>query len=378
MPATFVPITALIVVPPTPVPELVIVPVLLTLPVASKMPPAVGLLLFRMRFPEPPTPLETVSTVVPALLFKVVATLLTVRAVVARVRAEVELFSLTAVTLLPVPTRPMPPLIVVTPVPMPMLVTVPALLIIPVLKVMVPVVALLLMTKLFVPVTPPLKVVEIAVPMLPTVSRPVVPPSVIGLAMVRPVVPTSMVAKFVPEASPRVTPPVVPKPSVALEVTKPPLITKPPVKPLAPFRFKLPMPVLVRDKPAPPMAPPTVRLPLLTATERAAPSVTVPEPRFKSLVPVKAKSLFQAWGLLAVSVMAAPEVLSMVLVLVWMVKVPATVPRAVALLMFNVPWVRLTPPVKVPAPPSVTVPAVVLFTATEPARGALTTPDCKS
>ena len=97
-----------------PEPELVIEPALLTDAPESVIPLAMALLLFRMRFPVPFTPPETVRIELPlALLFvRVVPEELTVRAVRLIVKAEVVLFSVTAVTL-----EPMPPLIVTRPEP---------------------------------------------------------------------------------------------------------------------------------------------------------------------------------------------------------------------------------------------------------------------
>jgi len=116
-------------------------------------------------------------------------------------RVEVELFSTTPVTLVP-----MMLLIVVAPVPAPMLVTVPVLLTVAVESVRVPVVELLLMVRLLVPVTPPLKVVEIAAPVLPKVRVPVVPVAkAMGFAKVKAVVPTSNEAATAPLVLPKVT-----------------------------------------------------------------------------------------------------------------------------------------------------------------------------
>ena len=56
--------------------------------------------------------------------------------------------------------------------------------------------------------------------------------------------------------------------------------------------------------------------------------------------------------------MAAAELLS--IVPPFMIKVPATVPKADELLMFRVPADRVTPPVKVLVPESVRIPGLVL------------------
>jgi hypothetical protein len=232
-PVTLVPITALIVVPPEPLPLFVIVPMLLTEFVDNVMALAVALLLLSTRLPVPLTPPEIVSSLVPLLFVSVVPPLFTVSAVVLTVSADVVLFSV-----IPVTFDPTPPLMVVVPVPAPIFVMVPALFTAAVESVMVPLPALLLIVRLLVPVTPPLKVVEMFVPVLPIVSVPVVPlASAIGRAIVSPVVPTSSVALALPLVSPSV---IVPAPKAfALVVprTVPDLIVNPPVKVLLPLRL---------------------------------------------------------------------------------------------------------------------------------------------
>jgi len=224
-PVTLVPITALIVVPPDPLPLLVMVPVLLTEAVDNVMPLAVALLLLSTRLPVPLTPPEMVSNLVPLLFVSVVPPLFAVSAPLT-VSAEVALFCVTAVTF-----DPTAALIVVVPVPAPVFVMVPALFTAAVESVTVPVVALLLIVRLLLPVTPPLNVVEIAVPVLPIVSVPVVfDASEIGLLYVSPVVPTKNDAAFDPPAlSPNVTVPV-PTALAATEVaiSVPALIVVPP------------------------------------------------------------------------------------------------------------------------------------------------------
>ena len=87
------------------------------------------------------------------------------------VKADVALFSMICVTFAPSP----PVLIVVAPVLVPMLVTVPVLLTAAVDSVIVLApVLLLLIVRLFVPVTPPLKVNAAMFPLLPMLSIPVV------------------------------------------------------------------------------------------------------------------------------------------------------------------------------------------------------------
>jgi hypothetical protein len=233
-PVTLVPMTALIVTPPVPVPELVTVPVWLTLVTETVIPAAVELLLFRIKLPVPEVPPEAVRIVVPLLLTSVVPPLLTAMAPL-MVSPEVVLLSVTVVTL-----APMPPLIVVRPEPPPVRATVPLLLIACVEKVSVPVVALLLMVRLLVPVTPPLKVAVIAVPVLPMVSAALgLVARMMALAKVRPVVlPANNEAALLPEVEPKVTEPA-PKALAEVEViTVPALIVRPEVKVLTPPRVR--------------------------------------------------------------------------------------------------------------------------------------------
>lgn len=194
-PETLVPMMALIVDPPLPDPELVIVPALLMDDPDNVIPAAVALLLLRTRLPMPLAPPDKVSSLVPLLLVSVVPPEFADSAPL-NVSAEVVLFSVKPVTL-----EPMLALIVVVPVPAPVLVIVPTLLIAAVERVMVPEVALLLMVKLLVPVTPPLKVVEIAVPVLPSVNMPVVvDASNMAFEYVSPVVPINNDALLLPPA----------------------------------------------------------------------------------------------------------------------------------------------------------------------------------
>ena len=169
IPVIFEPMPALINVSPLPVPEFVIVPVLLTDVPERVIPLAVELLLFSIKLPVPVAPPEAVSIFVPLLLVRVVPPLL-MAMLPLTVSAEVVLFSV-----MPVTFEPTAALIVVVPVPAPVFVTVPTLLTLAVERAIVPVVAFSLMVRLFVPVTPPLKVPEMAVPVLPMVNVPVVP-----------------------------------------------------------------------------------------------------------------------------------------------------------------------------------------------------------
>ena len=106
-PVTLAPITALINVEPAPVPELVIVPALLTEVVESVRHEAIELLLFSTRLPVPIIPPETVSSELPlALLFvSVVPELFTVIKMVPIVNADAALFSVIPVTFEPTPPR---------------------------------------------------------------------------------------------------------------------------------------------------------------------------------------------------------------------------------------------------------------------------------
>ena len=92
-----------------------------------------------------------------------------------------------------------------------------------------------------------------------------------------------------------------------------------------------------------------------TATERLPPKVTGPAPRFSGLSPRKVKLPFHAIEMLAF-VTTDPMVLSILPALI--VNVPD--PRAVALLIFNVPAPKVAPPEKVLAPLKVSAPAPAL------------------
>ena len=153
-PVTAAPMFALISTLPELVPELVMVPVLLIDVVDRVIPAAVALLLLRIRLPAPVTPPETVNSLVPRVLVRVVPPLLTVRAVVLIVRAEVVEFWLMLVTL-----DPTPPLMVTPPVLVPETVTVPALLrAYPEIVMPLALLELSLRITLPVPRTPPLSV----------------------------------------------------------------------------------------------------------------------------------------------------------------------------------------------------------------------------
>jgi len=171
-PFTFVPIAALIVTPPVPLPEFVIVPVLLMVVMDSVMPLAVEPSFFKVRLPVPLKPPETVK--LPAWLVKVLPPLLTVKAPVEMVSPEVVLFCV-----MPVTFAPTPPVMDTPPEPLPELVIVPVLLTAVVDSVMpLDVDPLLLKIKLPVPLTPPVTVklpawlVKVVPPLL-TVNPPV-------------------------------------------------------------------------------------------------------------------------------------------------------------------------------------------------------------
>ena len=90
----------------------------------------------------------------------------------------------------------------------------------------------------------------------------------------------------------------------------------------------------------PAIAPPTVRLRDKTLMAREPFMVTAPVPMFRSPVPAKAKSPFQIWVLLLVSVFALPLVLSIVPPLIRNVPLPV----AVLLLKANVPALSMVVP----------------------------------
>ena len=124
-PVTLVPMTELIKTLPVPLPELVIVPVLLAELPEIVMPFAVALSLLMTRLPVPVMPPVTDRfAVLPLwLLTSVVPPLLTVKAVVEIVKFDVELFCVIRLTF-----DPTPPLSVTFPAPLPELVIVPVLL----------------------------------------------------------------------------------------------------------------------------------------------------------------------------------------------------------------------------------------------------------
>ena len=167
--------TALMVTPPDPEPELVMVPVLFADVVEIVIPAAMELLLLRIRLPVPVVPPDTVKSELPLalLLVTVVPPLATVMAVVLIVRAEVALFSVTVVTFAPIP-----PLKVTRPLLVPPLVMVPVLLTEAVLMVTVLVVPELSIVRFPVPVMPPLIVMAPVVPFLAIVR--LLPPRAIA------------------------------------------------------------------------------------------------------------------------------------------------------------------------------------------------------
>ena len=113
-----------------------------------------------------------------------------------------------------------------------------------------------------------------------------------------------------------------------------------------------------RETPSP-IAPPRVRVFALTLMVEELCRVTVPVPTFRLFVPTKVKLPFKFSGLLVLKVSAAPEVLSIVPLLM----VKALAPSAPALPIFKVPVVRLTPALMEFVPPRLRVPPVIL---TEP------------
>lgn len=208
MAVTLVPIGALIVVEPVPVPAIVMVPTLSTLPVLFPervTPPAMEVLLSRIRLPEPPTTfpaleeLDTVSFAVPLvlLLVRVVPPLLTVRAVVAALAALMERDEVALFSVMPVTLEPTPLVILAVPVPVPELVMVPALATLPVEMVIAPPVLLSLIVRFPVPVMPPVTVV-VPVPVAAMVR--LSPPSATAPLNMAVVVPPSLPIVRVPAA----------------------------------------------------------------------------------------------------------------------------------------------------------------------------------
>lgn len=225
---TLVPMTALMSDSPEPVPELVIVPVLLTPPVEIVRLSAVELLLSRIMLPVPLTALETVNFAEPLLSVRVVPPLFTVRAV-----APETVSVPPALSVMPVTLAPMPPLIVTASppaLPVPLLVMVPVLLT-RLLEIVTPPPPSLVVVTLPVPVMPPVRVgrpaavdrtvrllplraiaplkvgVMVPAPMSLMVSVPEVwPPKLMALAIVPATLPTR-VALVLPEGAPKVMAP---------------------------------------------------------------------------------------------------------------------------------------------------------------------------
>lgn len=119
---------------------------------------------------------------------------------------------------------------------------------------------------------------------------------------------------------------------------------------------KIPFPAFVRLNP-PLIIPPIVKafVKLFVVIVLFPLNVTAPVPKFNACVPVNAKSPPHVWVLFLELVMAAAVLLSKVPPFI--VKVP--VPMALALLKFNVPELRVIPPVKVFAPLRVKIPVPV-------------------
>jgi hypothetical protein len=268
-PVTPVLITALMATEPLPLPELVIVPILLTVVPEIVIPLLVELLFCRIRAPEVlATPPVRLKIAVPLALVRVVDVVFTVSCPLI-VKADVVLFSMTCVTLAPTP--PVAP-IVVAPVLLPVLVTVPALLTAAVENVTASELLLFKIVKLLVPVTPPLKVRAATVPLLPIVKVPTLAlvERTIGLAMVRPETLTKRLAALEPVVSPNVTVPVplLPKAPATVPMAVPLLILNPPVKVLVWLSVAVPLKVLPPETPSvnPPVpvaqAPVWARLPL--------------------------------------------------------------------------------------------------------------------
>jgi len=310
-PVTFVPITALIVVVPAPVPEFVIVPPLFRLVVEAVIaPPPLAL---KIRLPVPVTPPESVTVPKP-LLVTVVPPLFTLSAPLIT-SAEEERSSV-----IPVTFEPIAALIMVVPVPLPPLVIVPTLFRLVVLKVIVPLVPLKI-NRLLVPVTPPVKVVESAVPVVPTVSVPVLLlASTIALAMVRPVVLTNKLAAVLPPLIPSAT---LPEPSAEPELAT---VNRPPAMVVVP------------------------EYPLLLPDKVSAPAVSV---RPLALVPVIAP-LYVPLALLKVSVFApsakTPAPLKVLIVAPLVVLLISNVPASATPLLLAIE----------PEPDKLKVPAVIV------------------
>ena len=135
-------------------------------------------------------------------------------------------------------------------------------------------------------------------------------------------------------------PAILPSAFTLLMFSVPALSVVPPEKVFDPDNVSAPDPSFVIEIAPPAITPPTVKLLPLTVICRLPLGVIAPLPKFKLLVPANAKSLFQDWILLLVSVMAPPLVLSIAPPAI--VRVP--VPIAVELLILRLPAERVVPP----------------------------------
>ena len=248
------PLIRVVALVPVPVPLLVIVPALFTLAVESVIPLVIALLLLSTKLPVPVTPPDRVSSELPLALLLVKVVMLLPPCMVSApltFKAEVVLFSVMPVTALPTPA-----LTNVAPVPVPLLVIIPALFTLVVDSVrLLFVLVLLFSTKLPVPVTPPVTV------KVPAVSVRVVPPLATVIAVV------VMLSGEVPFSIMLVT--VAPTPPLIKVMPEPlPLLVIVPVLPtLAVDRVKL-LSVLVllfsTKLPVPDTPPVTVKLPAVS------------------------------------------------------------------------------------------------------------------
>ena len=168
MPVTFGPMIELMETEPASVPELVIVPMLLTVEPERRMPLPNALLLFNIRLPVPVMAPVIFNCLAEEELVKVRPPLLTLTGPLTVV-AEV-----TLACVMPVTFEPIPPLIVTAPALVLELITVPVLFMAVPENVRAAALPLLLRTRLFVPVTPPLKT-DAKLPDVPIEIVPVVP-----------------------------------------------------------------------------------------------------------------------------------------------------------------------------------------------------------
>ena len=159
--------------------------------------------------------------------------------------------------------------------------------------------------------------------------------------------------------------------------SEPPLTVIPPPNVFWAPRERTPLPVLVSPKSLPEITPPNASVPTSTFKATLCPKVIPPVPRFRLLSTKTVKSPFHTCALFVAIVTSTPEVFAKIPPLIVSVPRPSGEPAEEPdALRFNRPSLKVTPPVKVLAPLSDTVPEVVLANPCVPANSAEITPLC--